>query len=94
VEGPFIVNFRLLIKEADMQEANREILLNEEIQEALRQLRANGLSVVETIRLVIEVKGESLEEAKRIVHFSDAWEDMREVYDDFHRALEERSGTA
>ena len=55
---------------------------------ALSQLRANGTSIVESIISVRSVRGCDLAEAKRLVHLSPAWADVRALNDQFHAELE------
>jgi ribosomal protein L7/L12 len=55
----------------------------------LRDLRAAGASVIESLKVVRHIYGLSLEEAKPIVHLSDAWADLREAHDQLHRSIEE-----
>lgn len=54
----------------------------------LRFLRAKGCSKVDSISILIELAGVSLAEAKRVVHFSDAWRDVRENDEALHELME------
>jgi hypothetical protein len=56
--------------------------------DALAELRASGASIMECIRAVRQFRRCDLAEAKKIVHFSSAWADMREQHDRFHDELE------
>ena len=60
-----------------------------DLDEVLRLLRANGFTMIDSIKATMELKGVSVAEAKEIVHASGAWSDRREAHDAFHRALEE-----
>jgi hypothetical protein len=60
----------------------------------LAQLRADGFSPVDAIKITRIVRQVSLGEAKSIVHDSAAWADARELFDDLQEnalaALQER----
>lgn len=60
----------------------------EDWEQVLAQLRAEGFSPVESIKVTRAVLHVSLGEAKRIVHQSKAWEDAREGFDQLHDAAE------
>ena len=55
----------------------------------LEQLREEGFSQAQSIKATVERLGVSLAEAKRIVHASAAWADVRSENDSFHQALDE-----
>ncbi len=55
----------------------------------LEQLREEGFSQAQSIKATVERLGVSLAEAKRIVHGSAAWADVRSENDSFHQALDE-----
>ena len=57
--------------------------------DALAELRASGASIMECIFAVQRFRRCDLGEAKKIVHFSPAWADMREQQDRFHAELEQ-----
>jgi len=61
----------------------------ESLDDILRFLRANGATIVESIKTTMTLTDVSLAEAKRIVHNSAAWRDRRADHDAFHRLLEE-----
>jgi ribosomal protein L7/L12 len=54
----------------------------------LAQLRAEGFSPIESIKVTRAVLHVSLGEAKRIVHQSRAWQDAREGFDQLHDVTE------
>jgi len=54
----------------------------------LRQLRADGFSPVESIKVTRAVLHVSLGEAKDIVHRSRAWVDLRGDFEALHEAAE------
>jgi len=62
----------------------------------LAQLRADGFSPVEAIKITRVVRQVTLAEAKRIVHESSAWADARDAFDDLQdvalAAAEEKLG--
>ncbi len=64
------------------------------IEAILVDLRADGLSVIDCIRIVMALQGCSAGEAKRTVQHSTAWADRREAdeafQEDLIRALEDR----
>lgn len=57
--------------------------------DALVELRAAGASVCESIFAVEKVRHCGLAEAKKTVHFSPAWSDMREQHERFHAELDD-----
>ena len=56
-------------------------------EEILRYLRANGASILESMRVFKNVLGLSLGEAKQTVHFSDTRSDMRDEHNRMHDVL-------
>ncbi len=61
----------------------------EEWDHVLAQLRGDGFSPVESIKVTRAVLHVSLGEAKRIVHESGAWSDARDEFDMLHDAASE-----
>ncbi|MGN9814477.1 hypothetical protein ACTMUQ_03900 [Streptomyces sp. SD11] len=57
------------------------------LDEVLTDLRSQGFGVIDSIKAVRRLRSCSLAEAKQIVHFSEAWKDMRETHDAFHGDL-------
>jgi len=58
------------------------------MDEALSQLRADGASIIESVKAVHDVQGCDLAQAKRVVHFSNAWSDVeRQQHEHFHDEL-------
>jgi hypothetical protein len=73
----------------DLSSELRELLRGgASLDTALSQLRANGASIVESIVSIRSVRGCDLVEAKRLVHLSPAWADVRALNDQFHAELE------
>jgi hypothetical protein len=58
------------------------------VAECCALLRARGLSKVESIVVLAQALGLSLDAAKRTVHFSAAWSDRRASDEQFHEDLE------
>jgi ribosomal protein L7/L12 len=58
----------------------------QEWAQVLAQLRADGFSPIESIKVTRAVLHVSLGEAKRIVHESPAWSDARDEFDVLHDA--------
>ena len=54
----------------------------------LAQLRADGFSPIESMKVTRAVLHVSIGEAKRIVHFSEAWADAREGFEQLHEVAE------
>ena len=59
------------------------------IEDILVLLRQKGLSRIGSTRVLMEIEGLSLAEAKPVVHLSRAWADTREEAERFHEMLEE-----
>jgi len=57
-------------------------------EEAIAFLRAQGCSKIEAIALLSLAMGIDLGRAKRLVHFSEAWKDVRAEHEQFHEDLE------
>jgi hypothetical protein len=58
-----------------------------DIGEAVGFLRGRGLSKVQSIAVIADRFGLPLDEAKRIVHFSDVWSDVRDRDEQLHDGL-------
>ncbi|MFT4251046.1 MAG: hypothetical protein QM608_00995, partial [Caulobacter sp.] len=54
---------------------------------ALAFLRAEGLSVIQSIAVLVDRDGLTLAQAKQTVHLSAAWADLRDRHDAFHDQL-------
>jgi ribosomal protein L7/L12 len=61
---------------------------HQEWEQVLVQLRAEGFSPIESIKVTRAVLHLSLGEAKQIVHQSTAWADSRDDFDLLHAAVE------
>jgi ribosomal protein L7/L12 len=64
--------------------------------DVLAQLRADGFSPIEAIKITRAVRQVGLAEAKRIVHHSPAWADVRDTFEHLQdaalAAAEEQAG--
>lgn len=69
--------------------ARERLVAGGDLEEVLRFLRANGFSVIDSIKATMELTGASLATAKETVHRSEAWRDRRGTHDEFHRTLVE-----
>ena len=54
---------------------------------ALSAIREKGASKIESINAVRDIRQCSLSDAKKIVHFSPSWADVRESHEELHREL-------
>ena len=57
------------------------------LEEVLTCLRRAGLDKTDSMRFLSEAGGKSLDEAKKLVHFSATWADLRPAHDRFHKRL-------
>jgi hypothetical protein len=57
-------------------------------EKLLQAFRSSGVDIIGCMRLLTEINGLSLAEAKKVVHFSEAWADLREEHERFHERLE------
>lgn len=68
--------------------AARQMLeAGKELETIIRILRQNGCTQVDCIRIVMDLNDSTLEEANSLVHYSKAWEDMRERTEKVHNAF-------
>lgn len=70
-----------------LERARRSYAETGDIEQVIGDLRGAGLNMIECIKAVMELRGVGLGEAKRVVHFSNAWSDLREVHDAAHESL-------
>lgn len=77
------------MKPRDLSADLRKLLGSDASLDAgLSMLRANGASIAECIVSVRSVRGCDLAAAKRMVHLSPAWADVRAENEEFHAELE------
>jgi hypothetical protein len=82
-----------VIQTEDAERLGRESLASDHtIEEVLVIWRERGLSIVHSIQCLAHVTGMSLGEAKKTVHCSHAWSDMRPEHDRLHDELEKIAG--
>ena len=60
----------------------------QDVEVILRKLRADGYSRIDCIRFLFTERNLGLAEGKKIVHFSEAWSDLRDAHDAFLDSLE------
>jgi len=80
---------RTVDQEALLIEAAHRLRHDSDIDAALRFLRANGNSVIDSIKATMQLTGTSLGQAKHTVHTSETWSDLRDVHDEFHHMAAE-----
>ena len=59
-----------------------------DIETILMELRKVGCSPIQSMWVICQIQQISLEDAKRTVHFSKAWADMRDEHNRFQASLE------
>ena len=67
--------------------ARQMLETGQDLETILRSLRQNGCTQVDCIRIVMDLNDSTLEEANSLVHYSKAWEDMRERTEKVHNAF-------
>ena len=67
----------------------RKLADGKTLDDALADLRASGYSIIDCISAVHRVQHCEFIDAKKIVHFSPAWADMRAGHEKFHQELED-----
>ena len=69
-------------------ERSKQILLtSDDIERVLQYLRQGGCTKVDSMRVIVELKDLTLDDAKRIVHFSKTWEDIRNRDEEWHEQM-------
>lgn len=56
-------------------------------EEVLEAFRARSASIVESMKVMRELKGISLGEAKDLVHYSETWRDLAPAHSHIHEQL-------
>ena len=72
---------------SEIRTTTTTVLDRDEWNAVLAQLRADGFTPAESIKITRAVLHVPLGEAKAIVHNSAAWEDRREGFEAFHDAV-------
>ncbi len=67
--------------------AKQMLETSQDLETILRSLRQNGCTQVDCIRVVMELNDATLEDANSLVHYSQAWEDMRKHTEKVHNAF-------
>jgi len=62
------------------------------VEDIVATLRQRGLSKVQTIKVLFDLRLADAYDAKKLVHDSPAWADVRERDEEFHRKLDELGG--
>ena len=60
----------------------------DDIQRVLEALREKSPSIIQSMKVIRDVLGVPMNEAKDLVHHSRAWSDMRDHHSDFHAEAE------
>lgn len=77
-----------------LDDARRLSKAGADVEKLLRFFRENGASPIDSIKMLREVNGVSLADAKRSFHLSEVWKDERPALDDFHERLEKEAREA
>lgn len=72
-----------------LRECRSKIARGEKLEEVVRALRDGGFSKVHSIKALVDLGVTNMSEAKRIVHSSPTWDDVRERDEEFQRRLDE-----
>ena len=71
------------------KDLHRKLADGRTLDDALAELRASGASIMDCIFAVEKFQRCGLAEAKKTVHFSPAWADMKSGHEKFHQELED-----
>lgn len=71
--------------------AECSVIGEQKTEEILHFLKAKNCSVIESIRILMEIQNISLPTAKQIVHKSKAWAEHEAYFDSIHDHLEKLS---
>jgi hypothetical protein len=78
-----------------LAEARRMLKEGSDLDEILRALRQRCPSIIQSIKVVRDLKGMPLGEAKELVHNSEAWSDVADSHSELHdRAASQYEGQA
>jgi hypothetical protein len=76
-----------------VDKSRQMFLLDKDIEKILQYLRQNGCTKIDSVRVIAEVKGSTIDDAKLIVHYSKTWEDVQkrdeEILDAMSHVFEE-----
>ena len=74
------------------KQLRRKLADGKTLDDALTELRAEGVSIFESIMAVEKIYKCGLADAKKTVHFSPAWADVRARHEKFQHELEDLAG--
>jgi hypothetical protein len=57
------------------------------VEDVLKLLRSNGYSKVQSIKVLVDIGGQSLADAKQAVHYSRTWRDTADEDAKFHDSI-------
>ena len=80
-------------EKAVIQQCRQKMAEGKNLEDVLSFLRKQGLSKVESIRMVSELKDTSVADSKQLVHLSNSWSDTRGRDEAFHENLEKHLRT-
>jgi hypothetical protein len=80
--------------EATLQELRPKLMEGMEVESVLHHLKERGFSQIACIRAVGDLRICPAAEAKRLVHYSQAWSSTREQNEALHEELAEELGKA
>lgn len=72
-----------------LEECREKLTRGASVEEVLQTLRVGGFSKVRSMKALVDLQQANVDEAKRIVHYSQTWADRRESDEEFHRSLDE-----
>ncbi len=70
-----------------LEDSRRMLLDNSDLESILSFLRQHECTMVDSMRMVAELQSVDIGEAKRLVHFSETWSDVRLQNEAVHEAL-------
>ena len=83
-----------LAKFPELVKIGREMLdAGKSTEEILAALRACSPSVIQSMKVMRDLLGVQMDEAKLLVHHSRTWSDMRDVFSEVHEIAEEEYGS-
>ena len=73
---------------ATIEDCKQRQIAGENAEEIIGFLQQQGHSVIESVRIMMEVQSISLAKSKHIVHNSKAWLERKEEFESLHDGLE------
>lgn len=71
-----------------LRECRKKLDYGAALEEVIRILRDGGFSKVHSIKALVDLGQANMSDAKKIVHDSPTWADVRERDEAFHRRLD------